>query len=279
MVDLYSTGYIFPLRAVKYQMPKTLGPHGDSTEVSFPRRGSIGKVHLFNKISRKTTVVKDLRTRLTNIAWRLWFGSSTSQGQHHTSIRISYTRLEKTYKNTAWRDSWTRPFTGRFFFKRTSDWTNSRKSIGLSTSHFCQFPRCYDRGGNTRQNAIKANQTTLEQRSNLRCCCVSKGENRGAHDWNYHKTCNQEDRLCQKEHSWVLSRGKFQDWSKQILTRWLNSHQTYLLEDDVITSYKDCIKLSKQFDLRIACSGQQFHAQAGRPGKISTWRSQADLKR
>ena len=52
--------YIFPLRAVKDQMTRTTGPHGDSTEVSFPRRGSMGKVHLFNEIPRKTTVVKDL---------------------------------------------------------------------------------------------------------------------------------------------------------------------------------------------------------------------------
>ena len=28
MVDLYRTGYIFPLRAVKDQMTRTLGPHG-----------------------------------------------------------------------------------------------------------------------------------------------------------------------------------------------------------------------------------------------------------
>ena len=56
----YSIGYIFPLRALKDQMTRTLGPHGDSTEVSFPRRGSMGKVHLFNKTARKTTVVKDL---------------------------------------------------------------------------------------------------------------------------------------------------------------------------------------------------------------------------
>ena len=41
-------------------MTRTLGPHGGSTEVSFPRRGSMGKVHLSNKIPRKTTVVKDL---------------------------------------------------------------------------------------------------------------------------------------------------------------------------------------------------------------------------
>ena len=59
-LDLYSTGYIFPLRAAKYQMTRTLGPHGDSTEVSFSRSGSMGKVHLSNKIPRKTKVVKDL---------------------------------------------------------------------------------------------------------------------------------------------------------------------------------------------------------------------------
>ena len=41
-------------------MTRTVGPHGDSIEDSFPRRGSMGKVHLSNKIPRKTTVVKDL---------------------------------------------------------------------------------------------------------------------------------------------------------------------------------------------------------------------------
>ena len=41
-------------------MTRTLGPHGDSTEVSFSRSGSMGKVHLSNKIPRKTKVVKDL---------------------------------------------------------------------------------------------------------------------------------------------------------------------------------------------------------------------------
>ena len=60
MVDHYSTGFIFPLRAVKGQMTRTSGPHGDSTEVSFPRRGSMGKIHLSNKSPRLTTVVKDL---------------------------------------------------------------------------------------------------------------------------------------------------------------------------------------------------------------------------
>ena len=60
MVDLYSTGYVFPLRAVKDHMTRTLGPRGDSPEVSLPRRGLMGKVHLSNKIPRKTTVVKDL---------------------------------------------------------------------------------------------------------------------------------------------------------------------------------------------------------------------------
>ena len=60
MVDLYSTGFIFPLRAVKDQMTRTLCPHGDSIEVSFPRRGSMGKVPLSNKTPRKTTVVKVL---------------------------------------------------------------------------------------------------------------------------------------------------------------------------------------------------------------------------
>ena len=53
VVDHYSIGFIFPLRAVKGRMTRTLGPHGDSTEVSFPRRGSMGKVHLFNKFPRK----------------------------------------------------------------------------------------------------------------------------------------------------------------------------------------------------------------------------------
>ena len=37
-----STGYIFPLRAAKDQITRTLGPLGDSTEVSFPRHGSMG---------------------------------------------------------------------------------------------------------------------------------------------------------------------------------------------------------------------------------------------
>ena len=55
----YSIGHIFPLRVVKDQMTRTLGPHGDSIEVSFPRRGSMGRVHLSNKVPRKTTV-KDL---------------------------------------------------------------------------------------------------------------------------------------------------------------------------------------------------------------------------
>ena len=59
MVNNLSTGYVFPLRAVKDQITRTLGPLGDSTEVSFPRRSSMGKIHLSNKIPRKTTVVKD----------------------------------------------------------------------------------------------------------------------------------------------------------------------------------------------------------------------------
>ena len=37
---------------------RTLGPHGDSAEVSFPRRGSMGKIHLSNKIPQRTTVIK-----------------------------------------------------------------------------------------------------------------------------------------------------------------------------------------------------------------------------
>ena len=41
-------------------MTRTLGPHGDPTEVSFPRCGSMGKVHLSTTIPRETTVVKDL---------------------------------------------------------------------------------------------------------------------------------------------------------------------------------------------------------------------------
>ena len=54
---LFSTGYIFPLRAVKDQKTRTLGPHGGSTEVSFPRRGSMGKTRLSNKIPKRTTVI------------------------------------------------------------------------------------------------------------------------------------------------------------------------------------------------------------------------------
>ena len=54
MVYSFSTGYIFPLRAVKDQLTRTLGPHGDSTEVSFPRRGSMSKIHLSNKIPKRT---------------------------------------------------------------------------------------------------------------------------------------------------------------------------------------------------------------------------------
>ena len=38
----FSRGYIFPLRAVKDHLTRTLGPHGDSTEVSIPRRCSMG---------------------------------------------------------------------------------------------------------------------------------------------------------------------------------------------------------------------------------------------
>ena len=57
-VDSCSTGYIFPLRAVKDQLARTLSPHGGSTEVSFPRRGSLGKIHLSNKIPKRTTVIK-----------------------------------------------------------------------------------------------------------------------------------------------------------------------------------------------------------------------------
>ena len=57
-VDSFSTGYIFPLRGVKDHLTRTLGPHGDSTEVSFPRRGSMGKIHLSNKIPKRTTVIK-----------------------------------------------------------------------------------------------------------------------------------------------------------------------------------------------------------------------------
>ena len=53
-------GYIFPLRAVKDHSTRTLGTHGDSIEVSFPRRGSMGKVHLSNKIPKRTAVIKDL---------------------------------------------------------------------------------------------------------------------------------------------------------------------------------------------------------------------------
>ena len=41
------------------QPTRTLGPHGNSTEVSFPRRGFICKVHL-SKIPQRTTVIKDL---------------------------------------------------------------------------------------------------------------------------------------------------------------------------------------------------------------------------
>ena len=41
-------------------MTRTPGPHGDFIEVSFPHRGSMGKVHLCKKIHRKTSVVKDL---------------------------------------------------------------------------------------------------------------------------------------------------------------------------------------------------------------------------
>ena len=99
MVDLNSTGYIFPLRAVRDQMTRTLGPHGDSTEVSFPRRGSMGKVHLANKIPTKTTVVKDLPDSQTEPED---YGSGARRRRANTtSIRISYTRLEKTYKRTA----------------------------------------------------------------------------------------------------------------------------------------------------------------------------------
>ena len=57
-VDSVSTGYIFPLRAVKDNMTRTLAPHGDSTEISFPRRGSIGKILLSNKIPKRSTVIK-----------------------------------------------------------------------------------------------------------------------------------------------------------------------------------------------------------------------------
>ena len=49
MVDSFSTGYTFPLRAVKDQLTRTLGLHGDATEVSFPHRGSMGKIQFSQK--------------------------------------------------------------------------------------------------------------------------------------------------------------------------------------------------------------------------------------
>ena len=60
-VDSRSTGYILPLRAVKGNLARTLGPHGGIIEISFPRRGSMGKIHLSNKsnnIPKITTIVK-----------------------------------------------------------------------------------------------------------------------------------------------------------------------------------------------------------------------------
>ena len=57
-VDSCSTGYISPLRALKDHLTRTLGPHGDSIEISFPCRGSMGKIHLSNKIPKRTIVIK-----------------------------------------------------------------------------------------------------------------------------------------------------------------------------------------------------------------------------
>ena len=55
-----STGYIFPLRSVKDKITRTLSPHGESTEAPLPRHGSMGKIHLSNKVTKRTTVVKDM---------------------------------------------------------------------------------------------------------------------------------------------------------------------------------------------------------------------------
>ena len=69
-----SAGYIFPLRSVKDRFARTLGPHGDSKEVSFPRRGSMGKVHSFNKSPQKNDSGES-STRFPNRARGLWSGA------------------------------------------------------------------------------------------------------------------------------------------------------------------------------------------------------------
>ena len=99
MVDIYGTGYIFPLRVVKDQMTRTLGLHVDSIEVSFPCRGSMGKVHLPNKTHRKTTVMKDLPD--SQMEPEGYASGARRRRANTTSIRISDTRLKKTYKSTA----------------------------------------------------------------------------------------------------------------------------------------------------------------------------------
>ena len=93
-VDSFSTGYTFPLRAVTDNLTRTLSPHGNSTEISFPRRGSMGKKHLSNKILKRTTYCNQASAWFTR-NWRLWFRSSPSSSWHHTSYSFWYSNLEK----------------------------------------------------------------------------------------------------------------------------------------------------------------------------------------
>ena len=78
-------------------MTRTLGPHGDSTEVSFPGRGSMGTVHLFNEIPKKTTVVKDLPG--SQMEPEDYGSGAQHRRANTTSIRISYIKLETIYKS------------------------------------------------------------------------------------------------------------------------------------------------------------------------------------
>ena len=108
------------------------------------------------------------------------------------------------------------------------------------TNNFWHFSRCVDRGGSPRQNACKATQTTVEQRRNIRCGYVSKHEARRMHDRDHHQTCNQENRLRQTKHSWVLLWRKLPKIGQSKNQRDGCSATRLTLEDDVTINQGLC---------------------------------------
>ena len=51
--------YIFPLREVADRISRTIGPHGEPTQVHLPGRGAAGTVNLYNRVPTRTQEINE----------------------------------------------------------------------------------------------------------------------------------------------------------------------------------------------------------------------------